>query len=407
MRRHEYTYLDYLSILVEQLGTRSNMAAPSRDYHHPYKPYDIQLELMNAVYDCIADGKIGIFESPTGTGKSLSLICSSLQWLRQTQEEMLETQMSIEEDNEDPRWAVEHARDQKREAVVGQMAELEARLSRIRAKELQQKRRYENGESMAKRIKTETISSTSNISDEAQYELNEYNSEDEDIKARHLKHRSGDPGLSSASMHLMEKLGLVPEPSSVNEDSIVADELKIYFCSRTHSQLTQFVHELVRVDIPAALWARERGAVSGVAEEAMANPVIKHLPLGSRKNLCINTKVSKLGSTSAITERCLELQQPTMGKDHKCPYVPSNENETLVNDFRDHTLAKIRDIEDLGALGKKIGICPYYASRASIKPSEVGVTAHFSNNKLNLCRLSPCHIRCFYRSLLGKLSVSL
>lgn len=383
------------------------MAASSRDYHHPYKPYDIQLELMNAIYDCIADGKIGIFESPTGTGKSLSLICSSLKWLRQTQEEMLETQISIEEDNEEPRWAVEHARDQKREAVVGQMAELEARLSRIRAKELQQKRRYENGESMAKRIKTETNSSTPDFSDEAQYELNEYNSEDEDMKARHLKPRSGDPGLSSASMHLMEKLGLVPEPSSVNEDSIVTDELKIYFCSRTHSQLTQFVHELVRVDFPAVSWAREKGAVSGVAEEANANSVIKHLPLGSRKNLCINTKVSKLGSTSAITERCLELQQPTMGKDHKCPYVPSNENETLVNDFRDHTLAKIRDIEDLGALGKKIGICPYYASRASIKPSEVGVTAHSSNNKLTLCRLSPCHILYFYRSLPGKLSVSL
>jgi hypothetical protein len=37
-----------------------------RDYHHPFEPYDIQLEFMNAVYDCLEDGKIGIFESPTG-----------------------------------------------------------------------------------------------------------------------------------------------------------------------------------------------------------------------------------------------------------------------------------------------------------------------------------------------------
>lgn len=58
-------------------------------------------------------------------------------------------------------------------------------------------------------------------------------------------------------------------------------------------------------------------------------------------------------------------------RDHKCPYLPTKENETLVNDFRDHVLAQIRDIEDLGELGKRIGICPYYASRQAIKPTEV------------------------------------
>ena len=46
-----------------------------KDFHHPYKPYDIQLELMNVIYQCIADGKIGILESPTGL---LLLQCFSL-----------------------------------------------------------------------------------------------------------------------------------------------------------------------------------------------------------------------------------------------------------------------------------------------------------------------------------------
>lgn len=103
----------------------------------------------------------------------------------------------------------------------------------------------------------------------------------------------------------------------------------------------------------------------------MDRVLIKHLPLASRKNLCINPKVARLGNASSINERCLELQQPETPKDHKCPFVPNKENEVLVNEFRDHTLADIRDIEDLGVLGKRIGICPYYAARASIKPSEV------------------------------------
>lgn len=133
--------------------------------------------------------------------------------------------------------------------------------------------------------------------------------------------------------------------------------------------MAQFVQELRRVNLPEVSWAAEKDvSQKGNPEDSV---VIKHLPLGSRKNLCINPKVSRLGSAPAINERCLELQKPDTSKDHKCPFIPNKENETLVNDFRDHTLAKIRDIEDLGKLGKNIGICPYYASRATIKPSEV------------------------------------
>ena len=43
----------------------------SRDFHHPYKPYQIQLDLMNAIYDCIQNRQIGIFESPTGKPDAL------------------------------------------------------------------------------------------------------------------------------------------------------------------------------------------------------------------------------------------------------------------------------------------------------------------------------------------------
>lgn len=349
------------------------MATSSRDFHHPYRPYDIQIELMNAVYDCIAEGKIGIFESPTGTGKSLSLICSSLTWLRDFQEKTLELQSKIDEDISEPEWAVEYAQTQKREALLQQRSELEARLNQVRAKELRQKQRYESGEPTAKRIKAEDAGRTLASSEQGWYELSDYDSENEDRKVKRSSHRPGDLGLSSSSVHLMEQLGLTLKPPSDNEDSSPTDELKVYFCSRTHSQLTQFVQELRRVELPPASWALDMDEASTdvVADQV----VIKHLPLGSRKNLCIYPKVNKLGNAAAITERCLELQQPDTPKDHKCPFVPNNENEALVNDFRDHTLAKLRDIEELGTLGKRIGVCPYYASRASIKPSEVGITA--------------------------------
>ncbi len=98
---------------------------------------------------------------------------------------------------------------------------------------------------------------------------------------------------------------------------------------------------------------------------------LKHLTLGSRKNLCINPKVNKLNSLTAINEQCAELQQSGTAQDQKCPFLPNKDNQPLVNDFRDHALATIKDIEDMGSLGTEIGICPYYASRAAIKQAEI------------------------------------
>lgn len=56
--------------------------AVDNNFNHPYHPYGIQKDFMLALYDCIEEGNVGIFESPTGTGKTLSLLCGSLTWLR-------------------------------------------------------------------------------------------------------------------------------------------------------------------------------------------------------------------------------------------------------------------------------------------------------------------------------------
>ncbi|KAJ6216625.1 hypothetical protein RDWZM_007782 [Blomia tropicalis] len=47
----------------------------------PFKPYNIQLDYMGAVIKCLQNKQNGILESPTGTGKTLSLLCSTLAWL--------------------------------------------------------------------------------------------------------------------------------------------------------------------------------------------------------------------------------------------------------------------------------------------------------------------------------------
>ncbi|KAF9695163.1 hypothetical protein EKO04_006762 [Ascochyta lentis] len=336
-----------------------------RDFHHPYEPYSIQKDFMNAVYDCLEDSKVGIFESPTGTGKSLSLICGSLTWLRDHKRRNFEDGFEVDTANsDDPPWMLEHARNQRKQDAVRRRQELNERLAKIKAKEKRAKERSAAGGSAYKRQKVDSDHASEKDA-ESQFALEDYDSDAErDSNAKADKF--GSSGLSAETQALMDRLGFdVGEKKT--EEGDVLDETKIFFCSRTHSQLTQFSNELARVKMPPALFMDEKTDSDGVSELVED---VKHLTLGSRKNLCINPKVSRLGNATAINERCLELQQ-SKSSEGKCPAMPTKDNEALLNDFRDHALARIRDIEDLGVLGKKLGVCPYYASRPATKFCEI------------------------------------
>lgn len=60
---------------------RAQSAKCPASFPFPFKPYSIQDQFMRALYLVVENRKVGIFESPTGTGKTLSLMCSALKWL--------------------------------------------------------------------------------------------------------------------------------------------------------------------------------------------------------------------------------------------------------------------------------------------------------------------------------------
>jgi chromosome transmission fidelity protein 1 len=95
------------------------MSDPPFTFPYP-SPYPIQIDFMKELTKVLEDGKIGVFESPTGysisfnerTGKSLSIICAAITWLKQHQQEL---DKGVEEkvESDIPDWIRDHAKNEK------------------------------------------------------------------------------------------------------------------------------------------------------------------------------------------------------------------------------------------------------------------------------------------------------
>lgn len=59
--KNQTTFVPHFTVQL-----RSRMENIKKDFGHPYEPYQIQNEMMDAIYECIEKGQVGLFESPTG-----------------------------------------------------------------------------------------------------------------------------------------------------------------------------------------------------------------------------------------------------------------------------------------------------------------------------------------------------
>ncbi|GAB5589642.1 ATP-dependent DNA helicase chl1 [Umbelopsis nana] len=341
------------------------MVLPQRDFGFPFTPYPIQEDFMRTLYDVLDQGKVGIFESPTGTGKSLSLLCGSLKWLYNQDHVSAPTStvVSTEGNDEEPDWlraySVEH--DQKRQQSEREVRrqELQKRIESARRREELERRTKGTWIARQPAKKTKSAQKPGALdSDDSEYVLDEYDSDDTSKpNTSRVAKTNTESNLSADVLELMKRLESQNDPATsakdqqwdaLQTDDEDVDELKIYFASRTHSQLSQFIREIKKTTYAESLHA---------------------VALSSRKNFCINKDVQKLNSVHRINEQCLELQKK--GSSKRCEYLPTAMDKTRLLDFRDHALAQVRDIEELVDVGKNLNTCPYYGTRQTIKPSQL------------------------------------
>lgn len=203
----------------------------------PYQPYPIQVEFTEKCTSMLVKGRseheegatVGIYESPTGTGKTTSLLCSTLAWLLTNEKKIV----NISSDSSEPEWI--------KRARLEQSAVQETKIENKRP--LRQKAAADEEDPVAKLLKM--------IDNDRQNEL-------------------------------------------VKTSTHVPPTKRVFYASRTHSQLAQVMGELKKI-------IEHSGSTLPGIES------IRAVSLSSRKSLCINKDIVKLGSPDAINDGCRDL----------------------------------------------------------------------------------------------------
>ncbi|CEG48110.1 atp-dependent rna helicase ddx11-like protein 8-like [Plasmopara halstedii] len=327
-------------------------------FSFPYKPYQIQLDLMRQIWSTLENGHCGIFESPTGTGKSASLICGALTWLtmhtdefgllRNVSEQKTSKNTEKIEKCAEPSWLDDFQQktvDQELKCRQQTIKEALAGIEKLRLEpELVAKKRkmrvsYGHKECKRKHQHSSRRDRKEDDNDDAEYLVDPYDSD-----------QIGQN--SSVSDEKAKNLSMRHETEKKSDFGVV----KIIYCSRTHSQISQFVKEIRKTTFADR---------------------VRVISLGSRKNLCVNPNVKVLNSDLQMADKCLDMMQSSKTKDHKkvgkCPFY----DKELLGHYKDYALANVKDIEDLYTLGEDMSICSYYGSRESIPLAQI-VTAPYS-----------------------------
>ncbi|XP_054250330.1 Fanconi anemia group J protein [Indicator indicator] len=352
----------------------------------PCKAYPSQLAMMNAIVKGLNNKQHCLLESPTGSGKSLALLCSALSWQQALYEKPLLTSLCGKEDRKaessPPCRCTCHSHPKGNEAAPSlnptascsfnnhepgsstkpgspltttECKEKETLASKLSAKKRSSLCDQENDDFQVDRKRIRPLETEQQIRkrhclakgvqlvDALEVHNQRKNGELVVHPEKSLKTSAFSPQTSSgpctecscsSGKETDKDIGSTKKKEN-GERSFVP---KIFFGTRTHKQISQITRELKRT----------------------AYSTVSMTILSSRDYTCIHPTVSSSGSNR--NEMCVELLEGKHGK--SCLYYHGahklGEHHALQSA---HRVYQAWDIEDLVSLGKKLRACPYFAAR--------------------------------------------
>ncbi|XP_008274661.1 Fanconi anemia group J protein [Stegastes partitus] len=362
--------------------------------HFPCKAYPSQLAMMNSIVRGLNYGQHCLLESPTGSGKSLALLCSALGW-QQAQHGKLQKGSTVEDkslpDAPTPCQCVCHSKTSKTaDTAATEPAVMDHTVSH--SKETAQlhppapkhlplpEEEQPKKPSLASRLSEKFQASLSSDCEKD----NDFQPDRKRVRTAELKSRKKqrlEPGVifiddepeqeneprgpqnwtaeSNGQAAGSSSSCCAPEPCSRCPCASTKDGVKnkdkdkdgskkiptIFFGTRTHKQITQITHELKRT-----VYSRVPMTI-----------------LSSRDHTCVHPEVAPYSNRN---ERCKELLEAKDGR--SCRYYHG------VQKMRDqyslqqvHGLHDAWDIEDLVTLGKRLRSCSYFAARELMQGASI------------------------------------
>ncbi|XP_063655194.1 Fanconi anemia group J protein isoform X3 [Pan troglodytes] len=349
--------------------------------YFPYKAYPSQLAMMNSILRGLNSKQHCLLESPTGSGKSLALLCSALAWQQSLSGKPADEGVSEKAEVQLSCCCACHSKDftnndmnqgtsrhfnypstppserNGTSSTCQDSPEKTTLAAKLSAKKQASIYRDENDDFQVEKKRIRPLETTQQIRKRHCFGTEVHNLDTKVDSGKTVKLNSPLEKINSFSPQkppghcsrccCSTKQGNSQESSNtIKKDHTGKSKIpKIYFGTRTHKQIAQITREL------------RRTAYSGVPMTI----------LSSRDHTCVHPEV--VGNFNR-NEKCMELLDGKNGK--SCYFyhgVHKISDQHTLQTFQG--MCKAWDIEELVSLGKKLKSCPYYTARELIQDADI------------------------------------
>lgn len=397
--------------------SRNQETIKMQDYHtfktlkstikFPFEPYGVQKVMMNTIIRTLQNKQHSLIESPTGTGKTLVLLCAALAWQNKSKElgqpfisdalrkknadERIQKlkkrpcncgRRTVSSEMEELKENMKKGKGSCKEGFEGEKGSLQEEEDDLKA--TCKRVKLEDDASLTKSpyFKPKKESNTDFIiiddddnddcqiisaeTEQKQEEKKQSKSIPEDLKEA----TSNDPNrkvnlnlcLSCAALEAEKTFRAMDEnverdgDGASDEDGDTGDAgfttkvkggiPRIYYGTRTHKQITQVIRELNKTPYKDSL---------------------KMCILSSRDRTCANDDVKDMPNRNDLCQDLIKAK----GKE-SCQYFGSSDTNTRIFEtINDEFDSKAWDIEDAYKFGKNHKCCPYYGTRSLQMGAEI------------------------------------